>query len=45
MIEKQSTLKKYGFDVAVYAEIKNMDEIQFKEYCRQKMKRYEENRK
>ena len=44
MTEKQLTLKKYGFDVAAYTGIKNMDDIQFREYCRQKMKKYEENR-
>ena len=34
IMKEQSTLKKYGFDVTAYAEIKNMNEIQFKEYCR-----------
>ena len=29
MTEKQLTLKKYGFDPGVFAEIKNMAEIQW----------------
>lgn len=42
-MEKQTTLRSFSFNPTAYIQIKDMSESDFKEYCKARMAKYEED--